>query len=395
MRNRTKNTVKRGDKVVEKVHGFSIREIRPGYYFVQVRRAGLNVSQGFPTLDAAKLQCNLWHTTLTNEGLAAFTITESERLDARKALNLLNGRTSLEAVAAYWTQHHPDNGALTLRELGGKHIADLEARNCRPVTVRERRQRLGRLCRDLGDRPAVSILTADLQEWLNLRGGGPVNRSNFRRAFSALFSFGVAHGVATANPAERISVPKADEKMPEFFPAGTVEALLRKAHTVCPRLAPFLAVGAFAGLRPDEARALCWENVNLAERHIRVMPETSKTRRARLVPISDNLAAWLAHYHQEEGRIGLPLITETRQRRACMTAAGIDRWPVDVLRHSFATHELARHPDVAALAEVMGNSPSVIYRHYKGLATSKEAAKYFDILPRQRGAVVRLKAVPA
>ena len=383
MRKRTRKTVGRGAKVVEKVHGFPIREVRPGYFFVQVRRRGLNVAKGFTSLDAAKLKCEEWHTKLTNEGLAGFSITEAERLDAQKALKTLNGRSTLADVAEYWTKHHPDNGALTLKELVQKHVADLEARNCRPLTIKERRQRLNRLCADLGDRPAASILTGDLQEWLNLRGGGPVNRNNLRRSFSALFNYGLAHGIVTSNPAERISVPKADEKMPVFFPVATVEKLLRYALANKPRIVPFLALGAFAGLRPDEARGLLWENVNFAARHIRVMPETSKTRRARLVPISSNLRAWLAAHKKDAGPVGVPLMTETRDRRDCMTGIGLSRWPVDVLRHTYATFELARHPDVAALAESMGNSPSIIYRHYKGLATPKEARAYFALKPQE------------
>jgi integrase len=247
----------------------------------------------------------------------------------------------------------------------------------------------------MGDRPACSLLTGELQKWLDLRGAGPVNRGNLRRVFVALFNYAVDNSIMPTNPATRLAVPQADEKMPEFLPVATVEALMEEARAKYPALVPFLALGAFAGLRPDEARGLKWESINLKERLIRVLPGTSKTRRARLVTISDNLARWLADYRMESGAIGLPKITETRWRRKIMESIGMDRWPPDVLRHSFATYQLAKVPDVAALAEMMGNSPSVIYRHYKGLATAKEAAKYFKIMPpkpKREGKVIPFKA---
>jgi integrase len=54
-----------------------------------------------------------------------------------------------------------------------------------------------------------------------------------------------------------------------------------------------LAIAAFAGLRLAEVSRLDWRDVRLSEKLIVVSAENAKTAARRLVPISDNLAAWL------------------------------------------------------------------------------------------------------
>ena len=66
---------------------------------------------------------------------------------------------------------------------------------------------------------------------------------------------------------------------------------------------PFLAIGAFAGLRSAEIERLDWKNVNLKRGFIEVRAETCKTRARRLVPISDNLRAWLKPFAVPAGPV--------------------------------------------------------------------------------------------
>ena len=68
-------------------------------------------------------------------------------------------------------------------------------------------------------------------------------------------------------------------------------------------LIPFLAIGAFAGLRHAELKRLDWSEVDLAGGHIEVKAEKAKTASRRLVPLSENLKQWLTPYHQGEGKV--------------------------------------------------------------------------------------------
>ena len=66
--------------------------------------------------------------------------------------------------------------------------------------------------------------------------------------------------------------------------------------------------------------------------------------------------------------------------REVKVAAGFKTWPIDVLRHCYGSYWLAVHHDRARLAELMGNSLSVIKTHYRR-AISEVTAREYWILP--------------
>jgi integrase len=68
-------------------------------------------------------------------------------------------------------------------------------------------------------------------------------------------------------------------------------------------IVPALAIAAFAGLRLAEVSRLDWREVRLSEKLIVVGAENAKTAARRLVPISDNLAVWLAPYSKGFGPV--------------------------------------------------------------------------------------------
>jgi len=57
------------------------------------------------------------------------------------------------------------------------------------------------------------------------------------------------------------------------------------------------------------------------------------------------------------------------------------------LRHSFISCRLATRQDVAQVALEAGNSPAIIFRHYRELTTEAEAAEWFGIVPAASEAV--------
>ena len=55
---------------------------------------------------------------------------------------------------------------------------------------------------------------------------------------------------------------------------------------------PYLAIGLFAGIRPLEIQRLT--RADISDRYIEIKAAKAKTRKRRLVSLSDNLKAWLA-----------------------------------------------------------------------------------------------------
>jgi integrase len=82
-----------------------------------------------------------------------------------------------------------------------------------------------------------------------------------------------------------------------FTPENITELLTKADNT----LRPFLALGAFAGLRTAELHRLDWSEIDLDRGFITVAASKAKTRRRRLVPISDNLKLWLTPIRQRAG----------------------------------------------------------------------------------------------
>jgi integrase len=70
-----------------------------------------------------------------------------------------------------------------------------------------------------------------------------------------------------------------------IFTPKNIALLLGKADAT---LRPFLAIGAFGGLRMAELQRLDWKEIDLDRGYITVDANKAKTRQRRLVPISDS-----------------------------------------------------------------------------------------------------------
>jgi site-specific recombinase XerD len=142
---------------------------------------------------------------------------------------------------------------------------------------------------------------------------------------------------------------------------------------------PFWAIGAFAGLRRSEIER-DWAQVDFEAGLIEVKARHSKTARRRFVTMQANLRAWLPPYRTQRG----PVCPDNLRKRIDVDrekAQIQEGWPPNALRHSFGSYHLAHFKDAAALALQMGNSPEVIFRHYRELVKPKEAARYWQIKP--------------
>ena len=53
-----------------------------------------------------------------------------------------------------------------------------------------------------------------------------------------------------------------------------------------------------------------------------------------------------------------------------------------VLRHSFITYRIATVKSADQVALEAGNSPSIIFKHYRELTTEDQADEWFGILPK-------------
>ena len=277
----------------------------------------------------------------------------------------------------------------------------------------------------------------EVDDWLRELGVGPRTRNNMRNSVQALFKFGVARKYLLKDHDIMASVPVANDKGGEieiFKPAEMTEIL---AHADA-RIIPFLAIGAFAGIRHAEIQRLDWSDIHFDAGIIEIRAAKAKTASRRTVPLLDNLRAWLGQHRAESGPVSTyvdmgseseMLVTtingarraawaegrgltqaqleeaETKARKEARGKKAVEKkrgevppgaemariegwvpfaWKHNALRHSFISYRVAEVQSVAQVALEAGNSPQMIFQHYKELVRPDAAKAWFAIVPTQQ-----------
>ena len=311
-----------------------------------------------------------------------------------------DGALAVEA-ARFFKERNPDNLPFkTVAEVVTELLAAKEARGASKRYLQDLRARANRFA-EAFKVGIADVTTPDVQAWLDGLKGSPRTAKNFRGTVGTLFSFAEARGflVKGQNPVkntERISA--GNGKAIEIFTPEEIARLLAAAGK---DFRPCLAIGAFAGLRSAEIERLEWSDVDLAGGHITVTAAKAKTASRRLVPIAANLAAWLAPYARRQGKIWRGKHDEFYEAEGATAAAtGKDgkepvAWKANGLRHSFISYRLAQVQSAAQVALEAGNSPQMVFRHYRELVKPAQAAAWFAVSPKQAANVVTMKAQAA
>jgi integrase len=291
------------------------------------------------------------------------------------------------------------------RKVTNKRVSEVVAEL---LKIKESRGASARYLKDLNSRLGAfagsfqtniaNVTTAQAQAWLDGLNQSPQSVRNFRTVLNLLFTFAIARGYCVDNPVAGVEKVKVNGGEIEIYSPAEIQRLLAAAS---PDFLPCVALGAFAGLRSAEIERLEWQDIRLAEKFIVISAAKAKTASRRIVPIADNLAAWLAPYAEKTGKVwpGSSIgFYKAEQMAAAATVIkanndkGIKpqepvKWKANGLRHSAASYMFALSNDAGRVAGYLGNSAAVIHRHYRELVTPADAKRWFGIAPT--------KALPA
>lgn len=241
-----------------------------------------------------------------------------------------------------------------------------------------------------------SLSQKAVEKWLGRNAVSPRRWNNMRAAIIALHRYARRYEMlhATLTPVERIESKKVKVQVATFTPSE-LQKLLAAVAAQTPEWLPWVALGAFAGLRPEEINpdprnhkpGLLWENIHWAKGKIDVPANVAKDRRRRFAPLLEAARLWLAPWRSESGPV-VPLRRHQDAKAAWLRTTGIE-WKKDGLRHSFASYRLAITHDMAALSLEMGNSPTMIFRHYLDLKDDDDARAWFGTLPSHKSTIRR------
>jgi integrase len=219
----------------------------------------------------------------------------------------------------------------------------------------------------------LEITSADIDRWLRGLDVSNSSRDSMLVFVKVLFSFARERNFLPAGrptAAEQVKKLRQDQRSAALFTPAEMEKLL---HAAPMHLIPFLALGAFAGIRTGEISRLDWSAIDRERRIITINSGVAKTRSRRVVPIPDNLAAWLEPF-PPSGRV-IPSGEILKESTALARTLGLG-WPRNVLRHSFITYRLATLKSADQVALEAGNSPAVVFKHYHESATEEDAGKW-------------------
>lgn len=313
------------------------------------------------------------------------------------------GATLRQAVEFYL--HH--NQADSPRELQAGIVEFLEAKKRagkRPRYLESLKSSLGMFARSRGQKLCSEVTRADVEGWLHESGFAPSTIRGYLIDLKTFFGFGMKRGWLRRSPCDGVEPILDDGKPPEIF---TVEQIKRLFHVALhgvkkqrlsksgaklssfdpapdPTMIAYLALAIFCGIRPDEIHRMTWKNVDIEAGHAEVPAAKSKTRKRRLVHLSDNCKAWLRYGLALGAEI--PVVNFTRKIMRLKVGAGLVPWPQDVLRHCFASYHLAMHGSADKTAHEMGHaSTKMLYEHYRELVPKKEAEAFWLIMPPKKG----------
>ncbi len=211
--------------------------------------------------------------------------------------------------------------------------------------------------------------------------------SSIRRNVAAVrtyFRFLVGEGLATADPSDRLEMPRRWRELPDVLTVEEVARILGAPSLddpLCFRDRAMLELAYGAGLRVGEWITLSVKDAILDEGLVRVFGKGGKER---LVPVGRPAIGALALYLRElrpklergqgKGILFLNARGEALSRmgawkilRKHVEAAGIEKHvSPHTLRHSFATHLLEGGADLRAVQEMLGHadiSTTQVYTH--------------------------------
>jgi len=307
-----------------------------------------------------------------------------------EAARLVGPHAVVEAAKAFAKRSPASREQIPLASAVAGYIEHKAAKRRSARLLGDLKSRLGRFVEEHPGAAVGDFTAEQIQRWLDRltvkhdQPASPVTRRNYGTIVGGLFEYLRRRGQIAENPCRDLEREKISaEGDVEFWTPSEARALLEAAGA---RVKPALVLALFTGLRTAELARLRWADVDLRARHVSVGADRAKTRSRRLAPIPENAAEWLALLAGSPEDPIFPGHVDGLPKEVSQAAqdAGVRRI-ANGARHSWFTYTIARSGDVARAALDGGNSATVVFQHYRGLADRSQAEEFFSIRPLAEG----------
>lgn len=284
------------------------------------------------------------------------------------------------------------------------------------MTRNDATSKAGVILKTLGERYLDSLTRQDIEKWRDEKWSGEKSlkskryRNNILAHLRHLFERAQVWEFVPEghNPARKVSSLKIPRTEPVIWEPETFRTCLKwyreSGKPDAGVKIVFLALGAFAGIRPSEIEGvvgerdgLLWSDIDFEQRHIRIRVEVAgKLAEARYITFTEKpgtgltkelvetmwatLCLWIEPHRKKSG----PVCFRKCQRLVSpeiRKAKLITKWPKDGLRHTWISSLLALGVSRDTIAELAGNSPEVIRTNYKHPLPQKIGGEWFESAP--------------
>jgi len=367
-------------------------------FFVSYYEKGFRIRRSFTNLDEAKREARIAGERVVSCRTQAPRIAPHEcdaLLASKKILEksglsllptvqeyaqcheLLGGRSLLGAIKDYVERNKGVRTGVTVATAAKEFLEAKEADGMSTRYMAQLRSDVNRFVAAFPC-PILHIKSHQIDEWLRKLGGAPRTRNSTHTSICTFFSWAKSSSYLPKNEeteAEALSKVKTGDTETEIFTPEQMQTILDAAT---PEMIPFIVLGAFAGMRAAEIVRIDWSAIDFKRKIIMIRAGQAKTASRRIIPITDNLSAWLQPHVGE----GLVVPSAEVYRKVTDHARKLKiEWPHNVLRHSYISYRIAKIKNAQEVALEAGNSPTIIFKHYRELATEDQADAWFSINP--------------
>ncbi len=218
-------------------------------------------------------------------------------------------------------------------------------------------------------------------------------------AIRAFFRHLLRTGRLAKNPAELVTTPKRDKKVPFHLNIDEVTALVEAPRQDAPlslRDRAILETLYSCGIRVSELTGLNVGDLDLEEGVVRVLGKGGKER---IVPVGRQAREAVAAYLAARNRppYDAPLLVNARGGRLTRRSVGriVDKYILRIaamkkvsphtLRHTFATHMLEGGADLRAIQELLGHASLSTTQKYTHVSIDRLMEVYDKAHPKAKG----------
>ena len=384
----------------------SVKLYRPSerdpYFKIKFKANGKWVTRKRKTETAARELVEQIHQAI-HQGesrLATLTSAEKERLNAAlallpegknllqlvlestEAMKILPAGHSLGDAVKFYSQFNSTTAPLRFADLVDQFSKTKDADWSRPH-ARAQKNRLNRLKEAFNCK--VSELTPEhIEVFLaQFEQAKPKTRNHFKALIKQLLCFAVELDALPAIKPFNIvlKLEKAKVSIPEIISPEQFEQYLKNAPI---ELIPALALGGFAGLRPEEIKKITWEDYLKSEDKIPMSADITKTSLVRFVPKKAALRYWLGKVPNRTGK--MLTISTTQKNKLVKNLKKLFGGPIgkasqgrDLFRHCYVSYRFGECQRTSVVADETGHSESVLKSSYLKLVSEEEATKWFSL----------------